>query len=138
MITMTQTTEAVKTLQQFIGKSQMQAMADNCRGEEREYFKAKFVEMATIVANMPKTYEQDGKGDNAIVYLHYFTAGADWFIYEKDIEAEQHQAFGLADIYGDGGELGYISIVELLEAGAELDLHFTPITLYELKKKRNK
>lgn len=45
----------------------------------------------------------------------------------------QLQAFGLADL-GYGGELGYISIVELLECGAELDLHWTPQTLAEVKR----
>jgi hypothetical protein len=50
----------------------------------------------------------------------------------------QHQAFGLADLYGDGGELGYISIVELIESGIDFDLHFEPITMGELKAKRNK
>ena len=49
------------------------------------------------------------------------------------MEAEQHQAFGLADL-GMGAELGYISIVELLENGAELDLHFVPRTLEQIKK----
>lgn len=32
-----------------------------------------------------------------------------------------------------GGETGYISIVELLENGAELDLYFTPKTLAEVQ-----
>lgn len=43
-------------------------------------------------------YEQDGKGEEAIVTLHYFRGGMDWFITEKDMEPEQHQAFGLADL----------------------------------------
>ena len=42
------------------------------------------------------------------------------------------QAFGIADL-GKGRELGYISIPELLENGAELDLYYTePKTIGEL------
>jgi hypothetical protein len=74
---------------------------------------------------MPKTYEQDGLGQQAIAHLHYFTAGGDWYITERDTHPDQHQAFGAANL-GYGAELGYISLPELLAAGAELDLHFTP------------
>jgi hypothetical protein len=79
--------------------------------------------------------ETDGKGADAIVYLHYFTSGCDWWIREKDMEAEQLQAFGWASLNGDYPELGYISIVELLSVGAELDLHFEPRTWEQLQKK---
>ena len=93
-------------------------------------------EAAAIIDTMPKTYEQDGLGDQAIASLHYFLGGCDWYITEKDAEAPdslgQHQAFGWADL-GGGGELGYISLVELLANGAELDFHFRPCTLAALK-----
>jgi len=123
---------AIKTLRYFIGGSQLQAIGDACRGEEKQFFFAKLVELAAQVATMPKVYEQDGLGDSAIVGLHYFTGSCDWYITERDISAEQHQAFGLANL-GYGGELGYISIAELIEAGAEIDLYFTPKPLREIK-----
>lgn len=63
---------------------------------------------------MDKTYEQDGKGEESIAYLHYFRGSADWYILEKDSEPEQFQAFGWADL-GGGGELGYISIIDLVQ-----------------------
>ena len=86
---------------------------------------------------MPKTYEQDGLGEEAVVHLHYFTGSADWWITEKDSDPDgegQVQAFGLADLFQDGGELGYISLVEILAAGAELDLHWTPKPLAHARK----
>ena len=130
---------ALKKLDGFIPVQQRRALGDLMRGEERQFFFDKLVEMANIVETMPKTYEQDGKGDEAIVYLHYFSASQDWYITEKDSEAEQHQAYGLADI-GFGGEQGYISLVELTQMRGfpfvELDLHFTPRTLRELKTQR--
>ena len=46
--------------------------------------------------------------------------------------AGQVQAFGIADL-GMGAGLGYISIPELLENGAELDIYYTtPKTIGEL------
>jgi len=128
--------ENVKTVREFISPLQLAAMANGVRSEERSHFVGKFQEMAEIITSMALTYEQDGKGDDAIVYLHYFLGGADWFITEKDIEAEQSQAFGLADLFNDGGELGYISIVELVQNGVELDLFWTPKTLREVKASR--
>lgn len=118
----------------FMSERQARAVAFLMRGEEKQFFFDKVCELADMIKAMPKTMEQDGKGDNAIVYLHYFTSSADWFIYEKDMETEQHQAFGLADLFGDGGELGYISIIELLNNGAELDFHWKPRTLGEARK----
>jgi len=68
-----------------------------------------------------------------IAHLHYFTGSGDWYITERDTSTEQHQAFGLADL-GYGGELGYISIAELIANNVELDLHFTPQPLAQLRK----
>ncbi len=112
--------------------NELKVLVDNMRKEEKQFFFNKAVEIADTIKNMPVTYEQDGKGKNAVAYLHYFRGDADWYITEKDKEAEQIQAFGLADL-GYGGELGYISIDELVGAGVELDLYFTPKTLGEIQ-----
>lgn len=133
--TKTEAAEAIQSLRGFIGRSQLSAIASACRGEECQFFFDKLVEMAALVHFMPKTYDQDGKGDEALVTLHYFTGGCDWWITEKDMLEEQHQAFGLADLGQGHRELGYISLVEILQAGAELDLYFTPRTLAAVKAK---
>jgi hypothetical protein len=129
--------KALDELGQFIGPVQRGCLLDFFRGEEQEWFFDKILELHQRITAMPKTYEQDGKGDQAIVYLHYFAGGqANAYITERDQEAEQMQAFGLADLFGDGGELGYISLVEWLGNGAELDFHFSPCTLGELRAQR--
>ena len=128
-----QAATAIHQLKGFIGRNQLKMIDLGIWGEERQFFYDKLVEMAQIVTTMPVTYETDGQGLDAVVKLHYFTGGADWYITERDCETEQLQAFGKADIFQDGGELGYISIVELLEVGAELDLHWTPKTLAQIK-----
>jgi len=125
--------KAVHTVKTFVGDNQLEAMGDGVRGEEGEFFKTLFVELAERINTMPKTYEQDGKGDEAIVYLHYFRGNMDWYITEKDMGDEQIQAFGLADLGMGFPELGYISIEELVQNGIELDLYWTPKTLAEVK-----
>ena len=125
---------ALYSLKDFMPYAQKLAMRDGVKGEEGEFFAAKLIEMAAIVAAMPKTYEQDGKGEQAVAFLHYFKGSCDWYITERDMEKEQHQAFGLANL-GYGGELGYISIVELVANGVELDLHFSPKSLAAIKEK---
>lgn len=130
---------ALHTLRRFIGNIQLSVIGDGCRGEEKQYFFDKLVEMAGVVTRMPKTYETDGEGDNAVAYLHYFSSNCDWFITEKDEYSDgegQIQAFGLADL-GYGGELGYISIAELIALNVELDLHFKPSTLAQIKAREN-
>ena len=130
-------------LQPFIGHNQRHAVMCGLRGEEKQFFAEKLAELAGIVEAMPKTGETDGQGDAAIAYLHYFAGGqASWWITEKDIGSpddeipgRQHQAFGLADLFQDGGEVGYISIAEILANGGELDMYFTPKTLAEIQSK---
>jgi len=130
---------AAKILKDFMSPSQLNIVASNTRGEEGEFFKTKMVEMANLIRNMPKTYEQDGKGNDAIVSLHYFHGGFDWYITEKDMgdgtaDSAQWQAYGYADM--GYPEMGYICIAELIANGVELDLHFEPRTLAEVKKER--
>ncbi len=130
---------ALQKLRGFIGSIQLRIIGDGCRGEEKQYFFDKLVEMAGIVNRMPKTYDTDGQGDNAVAYLHYFSSNCDWFITEKDEDSDgegQIQAFGLSDL-GYGGELGYISIADLIAHNVELDLHFTPSTLAQIKARQN-
>ena len=125
--------EQIRILQHFINKAQLKVIADACGGEEKEFFFGKLLELANTAHTMPQVYAQDGLGDSALAYLHYFTGSCDWYITERDTTDEQLQAFGLADL-GYGGELGYISIAELIEAGAEIDLHWTPKPLRECRK----
>lgn len=122
----------LETLKQFIPSNELSMVREAMRGEEGQHFINKLVEIAEVVKTTPVTYGQDGMGDNAIAYLHYFRGGMDWYITEKDSEDEQLQAFGIVNM-GHGFEMGYISIVELLNSQIELDLHFTPKTLGEIK-----
>jgi hypothetical protein len=132
-------TEAVRG---FIGHCQMRAIAAGLFSEERMFFYEKLLELARIIEAMPTTGKTDGQGTAAIVQLRYFAGGSgEWLITEKDVgaigdgpEDFQSQAFGLACPFGDAGELGYISIRELINAGAQLDLHWTPKPLAEAKR----
>jgi hypothetical protein len=134
MSRMKQAIDHVKILKQFISPSQLGALGAGCRSEEKGFFFDKIEELARLFSTMPKTYETNGQGDDAIVHLHYFKGNQDWYIIEKDMEDEQHQAFGMADIgFGLSSSGGYISLEELKEYGVELDLHWTPKTKREVK-----
>jgi len=136
---MTAPTATAANLAEFIGRSQLAVIRMGLRGAEAPAFVEILDRVSGIVENMAKTYEQDGAND-PIVALHYFKGGADWFITEKDAgyngDATQAQAFGVADLYHDGGELGYISIAELIAHGVELDLHFEPRPLSAVRAAR--
>jgi hypothetical protein len=138
-------TEAMTILKPFMNRRQHRAVLDLMKGEEGQFFVDKMIELADRVEAMPATYETEGQ-DDPIVYLHYFGPG-DWFIYEKDKGSEddapedaQSQTMGLADLYGDGGELGYISLPELFSVTGlnevQLDFHWEPRPLSEARKYR--
>ena len=122
------------TLKLLTTPQQYEVITDAMLGEEGDHFIELIDHIHAMWQAMPKTYETDGQGCAALAQLHYFTGGCDWWIVEKDADpdhAGQVQAFGVADL-GMGPEAGYISIPELLENGAELDLYFTPKRLGEL------
>lgn len=129
--------QAIETVRPFVPVMQLKTLVDNLRwSEERGWFRDKLLELVQVVEAMPVTYAQDGLGDNAVVHLHYFYGGGDWWITEKDVDGGVDQAFGLVDL-GHGPELGYISIRELVRLKVmDLDLHWTPKTLAQVKAKK--
>ncbi len=124
-----------RALRPFLSSDQLEVLAGLTRGEEGEYFSQKIEESAKRITGMAKTYETDGQGEEALVVLHYFTGGSDWYITERDMEQEQLQAFGFAVLNGDtqNAELGQIPICEITKHGAELDIHWTPKPLKTVK-----
>lgn len=133
------TKQAFEIIQPFIGGPQLAVLKiASSKGEEKEFFIKMVEDLARRIDTMPKTYEQDGKGDESVIYLHYFIGGSDWWITEKDVgvpeDPGQHQAFGWAHICEF--ECGCISIPEILSVGAELDLYWDLKTVGELKKER--
>jgi len=129
--------EAFLRLRLFMPERQKRIVATCMNGEERQYFFDKMVEIAATVEGMPVTYQQDGKGDEAIAHLHYFLGDCHWYITEKDREGEVEQAFGYAILHGDliNAEYGYIPITEIVDTGvgAELDFHFKPTPMAQIK-----
>ncbi len=135
--------ETLKAVKSFIPRLQMIVLLGFTDGQEGPFFREKIREIVQTVRTMPQTYEQDGLEDQAVAHLHYFAGGMDWYITEKDMDGGIDQAFGYVVPHRnpDHAELGYISIREI--AGireAEIDLHFQPKTLADIKselRKRN-
>ena len=86
---------------------------------------------------LPKLYEQESKGLNAIAYVKFFTPDSSWSWYATEFDGNDI-FFGLVD--GFDKELGYFSLSELesvrgpLGLKIERDLYFEPTTLEELMK----
>jgi len=83
------------------------------------------------IEQIPPLYAQDGKGKNAIAYLHYFNSSSDWYITELD--KNTLEGFGFTILNGDtqNAEFGYIPLTMFTEKKASyfdlnLDLNFIP------------
>jgi hypothetical protein len=129
-------------LRRYISQVQLRTLFDMLKGEEAEWFADKIIEIVGVIDSMPVTYATDGQGEDAVVHLHYFVGGCDWWITEKDVDGGIDQAYGWASLFGGGirdAEPGYISIAEIVAPGVairgELDLHWTPKTVREIKGK---
>ncbi len=94
----------LEQMRPWLGLNQYLCCRDALRGEEAQWFRDKLFELNALITIMPKTYEQDGMGDGALVTLHYFAGGrANWWITEKDSDPDgdgQVQAFGLVNLSG--------------------------------------
>ena len=81
---------------------------------------------------LPKLYEQDGKGWNAIAYIKFFTPDSNWTWYVTEFDGKDI-FFGLVD--GFEKELGYFFLSELqnvtgpLGLKIERDLYYKPTKL---------
>ena len=88
-----------------------------------------------IKNNLPKLFEQDCKGLNAIAYVKFFTPDSNWTWYATEFDGVD-TFFGLVD--GLEKELGYFSLSELesvhgpLGLEVERDLYFKPTKIGEL------
>lgn len=122
---------AMKTFINPMQNDLVKDLIDN--SEESEHFVEIAEELTKTVNTMPKSYDTENESDPK-VHLHYFFGGWDWFITEIDKDKEQHQAFGLVKSpYCPDGELGYISIPEILGVNAELDFYFTKAPISSFK-----
>jgi hypothetical protein len=71
-------THFISQLRGFIGTAQLQTIGQISYSEERQFMFEKLAELTGIIATMPKTYETDGQGNQAMVFLHYFIGNCDW------------------------------------------------------------
>jgi hypothetical protein len=92
-----------------------------------------------IESVIPKIYSQDGKGDEAIVHVKFFTPDSNWTWYATEYDPQNRMFFGF--VIGFEKEWGYFSLDELekstgpLGLPIERDLHFTPKPLREALEK---
>jgi hypothetical protein len=101
--------------------------------------------LACALRNTPALYKQDGKGDEAIIYVKIFDpcGAGTWYLTEFSEVAPDgvpNLAFGYVTGLGQN-ELGYVSFEELatvkgaLGIGLEIDVHFTPSKLGDVKRR---
>ena len=89
-----------------------------------------------LEAKLPPLYSQDGRGDEAIALVKFFTPDSSWTWYATEYDPKERVFFGLVD--GFEKELGYFSLDELesvrgaLGLAIERDLYFEPTKLKDL------
>ena len=90
-----------------------------------------------LEAKLPPLYTNDGKGDEAIALVKFFTPDSSWTWYATEYDPVERVFFGLVD--GFEKELGYFSVDELesvkgvLGLSIERDIYFEPIRIKALR-----
>lgn len=90
---------------------------------------------------IPELYAQDGKGENAKVYMKFFTPNMTYYVTEYDKKTGDMFGYVKNETYGEG-ELGYFNYNELKSAVAETknpnyyidrDIYFKPKKISDVK-----
>ena len=90
-----------------------------------------------IERRIPKLYEQDGKGKDAVVHVKFFCPWNQWTWYATEYDPEERIFFGL--VCGHEKEMGYFSLDELAAVRGpvglkiERDRHFGPCSMGEVR-----
>ena len=89
-----------------------------------------------LEAKLPPLYANDGKGDEALALVKFFTPDSSWTWYATEYDPVERVFFGLVD--GLEKELGYFRLDELesvkgpLGLSIERDIYFEPTRIKEL------
>lgn len=90
-----------------------------------------------IARRLPSLYSQEGKGEDAIAHVKFFTPWTRWTWYASEYDPEERLCFGV--VVGHERELGYFSLDELEAIRGpgglriERDLDWTPRPLKECR-----
>jgi hypothetical protein len=88
------------------------------------------------LAKLPALYSQDGKGEDAIAQVHFFSCGG-YDFWATEFDPATGELFGVARIHER--EFGYVTVQEFVSMAKamfpiERDLHWTPKPLKECGK----
>jgi Protein of unknown function (DUF2958) len=93
-----------------------------------------------IKGKLPKLYEQEELGEQAIAHVKFFTPWTNWTWYATEGQNEDGDFIFFGLVVGMETELGYFSLNELESVQGpfglriERDLHWTPRTLEEARR----
>lgn len=125
---------------QWMSPAQYNVLSLCKRGEESAAFQEIERRLIDNIQKCPTTYQQDGLGDNAIVFLHYFNSNNDYYIFETDVGCKdnspnqfQSQMMALKKEGNNDFRYGYIGLSTLLRMGCELDFYFKPQKIADIK-----
>jgi hypothetical protein len=127
------TTEQAQVLARYMGWPQWSSLEALMHGGDESAF---FQELATTlsrgITDMPEVGSQN---EAETVYLHYFLGSSDVWVLEKDAAAGVERVFAFSLLNGDArmAELGYLDLSQLILTGFELDFHFSPKPLAEVR-----
>jgi len=133
--------DPAQVLANYMGRSQwvvLQSLMDG--SEESGFFKDIAAHLRRSVEAMPTAGGQRLGEEAPMVYLHYFLGASDVWVLEKAEGGGVEQVFAFSLLNGDHqmAELGYVDLSELLLVGFELDFHFEPKPLSEVRESLRK
>lgn len=127
----------INTIMKFMPPTQRTAFLQALNGSEYKYFEEVVNRLNEVIKSAPAIYGTDGlKTDEIKPVLHYFWNNIDIYVVEIDTTG-CNQHFGYTSLGLGYFEGGYVKLDYLFEELPllNLDLHFTPATIADYKRK---
>jgi hypothetical protein len=128
--TLQQAIDALKLLSRFICTAQLNAIAADMKGGNRQFAYDNTIDVLNTIMAAPPLESTHNYGTYALAYAHYFKGGRDWFLTEIDHSGKYIEAYGLA--LTDIIVLGNICVSNLIAEKAWLDLNWSVRLLLDI------
>lgn len=127
----------IKTIIKYLPPAQRMAFMQGLQGSGRNYYEEIADNIANVVSSAPAIYGTDGlNADEIKPVLHYFWNNIDIYVVEIDTSG-CNQHYGYTSLSLGCFESGYIELDYIFNELPllNLDLHFTPDTISDYKRK---
>lgn len=123
---------AIPTVNKFAPSRQMREIIAGTQGDERQKYLEILSDFGERIVRMPVSGEEVIPKEDEIAQLHYKSGLYNWYVTRKGPETPTENALVLITAPGIPESIGFMSVKDIINLGAELNLSFKPQRLSKI------